>query len=76
MDQIVKPAGESYVTANAPNNLVVAAAKNLANIYGEEACAEALVRALVNERTQNREDASFWVDVCNQLFSDDPGNSR
>jgi hypothetical protein len=65
--------GDRFVTAHAPDNLVSAAAINLANVYGEEACGEALVRALVNERTQRREDARFWVDVYARLFDAQPG---
>ena len=64
------PIGDRLVTANAPDNLVTAAAKNLANIYGDEACSEALVRALVNERKQKRDDARFWVDVYAWVFED------
>jgi len=36
---------------------------NLQNVYGDQAPAEALTRALVSERTQDREMAEFWVEV-------------
>jgi hypothetical protein len=59
-------------TGTGPSNDLIAAMKALADIYGEEACAEALARAFVSERTQKREDARFWVEVCARLFDQPP----
>lgn len=42
---------------------VRAAVLNLQNIYSDQAPAEALIRALVSERTQDRKMAEFWVEV-------------
>lgn len=42
---------------------VRAAVLNLQNIYSDQAPAEALTRALVSERTQDRKMAEFWVEV-------------
>lgn len=39
------------------------AAHTLIEIFKELAAAEALTRALVNERTENRAEALFWTDV-------------
>ena len=61
---------------SASSNDLVAATNALADIYGDEACGEALARALVSERTQKREDARFWVDVCNRLFEQERSNDR
>ncbi|MEP9372882.1 hypothetical protein [Mesorhizobium sp. KR1-2] len=45
------------------HDLVEDAAHNLVQIFAEMAPAEALTRALVSERSENRDMARLWVDV-------------
>jgi hypothetical protein len=54
-------------TALQRRDLVNDAAHNLKNVFKELAGAEALTRALVNERTENRDKAKFWVEVYEGL---------
>lgn len=44
-------------------DLVTDAAHNLVQIFADMAPAEALTRALVSERCENRDMARLWVDV-------------
>lgn len=60
----VKQDGAEGVPAmSGDSGAVRAAVLNLQNIYGDQAPAEALTRALVSERTQDRKMAEFWVEV-------------
>jgi hypothetical protein len=60
----VRQDGAEGVPATAGDSGAVrAAVLNLQNIYGDQAPAEALTRALVSERTQDRNMAEFWVEV-------------
>lgn len=43
------------------------ASRFLSNIYGEDAGAEALLRAFLCERDLNRDDVRFWLDVYDLL---------
>lgn len=49
--------------ADQANYLRQTARDNLIKVFGELAGSEALTRALVAERTENREQASMWLDV-------------
>jgi hypothetical protein len=47
--------GDNYLRQKARDNLI--------KVFGELAGSEALTRALVAERTENREQAGMWLDV-------------
>ncbi|WP_157928781.1 hypothetical protein [Pararhizobium haloflavum] len=59
------------MNANVPpsSNLVEQAVMTLSSSFGELAPAEALLRALIAERTDDRSGAAFWVSVYQRLAS-------
>lgn len=60
---VKKDGAEGVPATSGDSGPVRAAVLNLQNIYSDQAPAEALTRALVSERTQDRQMAAFWVEV-------------